>query len=585
MILTASFERRLPFGAAFSDSGTTFRFWALAHAEVRLEIRDRDPVLMERDAQGWFSKTIEAPAGARYRFHLPDGLSVPDPASRFQDGDIHGWSIVIDPARYDWKTADWKGRPWHEAVVYELHVGCFGGFNGVAEALPLLAELGITAIELMPIADFPGARNWGYDGVLPYAPDAAYGSPEELKSLIDQAHELGVMMILDVVYNHFGPDGNYIPAAAPEFFREDLHTPWGGAIDFRLPEVRSYFTENVLYWLEEYRFDGLRLDAVHAISEQDWIDETAAAVRASENGRHLHLILENEFNQQSHLAGEVDAQWNDDFHHVFHVLLTGEREGYYEDFVEDTAGKLARTLQDGFVYQGDPSPHQNGKPRGTPSDHLPPTAFVSFLQNHDQIGNRAFGDRLTTLAPPEGVEAATAALLLSPHIPMIFMGEEVASETPFLFFTDHEPELAEAVRNGRRKEFAKFAAFAGAEIPDPNAVTTFENSIPEPHSERAEARTALFRKLLAIRAAKITPGIPGCRSAGADVVGEKAVVSRWTMGDGAKLTLAINLADSRVPLPSLEGTVLFESPIGAADAARSGSLPGFSTVALLEPAA
>jgi malto-oligosyltrehalose trehalohydrolase len=585
--LTASFERPLPFGATLDQSRASFRFWAPAHPEVRLEIRDRDPIKMTRGADGWFSATVEAEAGARYRFHLPDGLTVPDPASRFQDGDIHGWSVLVDPKAYQWRTADWKGRPWHEAVVYELHAGCFGGFKGVMQALPLLAELGITAVELMPIADFPGARNWGYDGVLPYAPDAAYGTPEELKALIDRAHELGLMMLLDVVYNHFGPDGNYIGAYAPEAFRDDLKTPWGGAIDFRLPEVRSFFAENALYWLMEYRFDGLRFDAVHAISEQDFIDDMAAQIRAAEEeGFERHLILENEFNEQSHLAKDVDAQWNDDFHHVFHVALTSEKEGYYEDFADDLAGKLARALSEGFVYQGDPSPHQDGKPRGTPSAHLPPTAFVSFIQNHDQIGNRAFGDRLTTLAPPEGVEAATAALLLCPHVPMLFMGEEVASETPFLFFTDHNDELAQAVREGRRKEFAKFAAFAGAEIPDPNDPATFDMSIPEPHPTRAEGRTALIRGLLAIRAAEIAPRIPGASSLGAEPVGPKAAVARWRMGDGATLTLAVNLAEQPTPLPSeLAGPVLFETTPGAADAARAGELPGFTVVALMERAA
>ncbi|MFD1702264.1 malto-oligosyltrehalose trehalohydrolase [Methylopila henanensis] len=584
--MSAAFERKLPFGASVGADKTLFRFWAPAHPEVRLEIEGSDPVAMAPEDGGWFSAELPAPAGSRYRFHLPNGLAVPDPASRFQDGDIHGWSVVVDPKAYHWKTGGWTGRPWAETVVYELHVGCFGGFAGVAEALPLLAELGVTAVQLMPIADFPGARNWGYDGVLPYAPDAAYGTPDELKALIDRAHGLGLMVFLDVVYNHFGPDGNYIGAAAPTFFRDDLQTPWGGAIDFRLPEVRSYFTENTLYWLMEHRFDGLRLDAVHAISEQDWIDEMAAAVRATvEPGRHVHLILENEHNQQSHLAGDVDAQWNDDFHHVIHVLLTGEREGYYEDYVEDAAAKLARTLSEGFVYQGEPSPHLDGKPRGTPSGHLPPTAFISFLQNHDQIGNRAFGDRLTALADPRGVEAATAALLLIPHIPMIFMGEEVASETPFLFFTDHNDELAEAVRFGRRKEFAKFAAFAGAEIPDPNAASTFERSIPEPHPERAEERTALYRRLLALRAAKITPGVPGAKSAGAEPLGPKAAVARWELGDGSRLTVALNLAEEPASIAPIEGPVLFETTPGAADAARAGQLPGYATIALLESAA
>ncbi len=583
--MSSAFSRSLPLGATYDPAGTTFRFWAPAHPEVRLEIDGRDPKLMKSLADGWFELTLEVPADARYRYHLPDGLTVPDPAARFQDGDVHGWSVLVDARAYRWRASDWRGRPWREAVIYELHVGCFGGFAGVKQALPLLAKLGVTAVQMMPIADFPGERNWGYDGVLPYAPDAAYGTPDELKDLVDSAHEFGLMVMLDVVYNHFGPDGNYIGAYAPPVFRDDIETPWGGAIDFRLPQVRAYFTENVLYWLGEYRLDGLRLDAVHAISEADWIEEMAAAVRALEasEGRELHLVLENEHNEESHLAGDVDAQWNDDFHHVIHVLLTGEREGYYADYAEDTAEKLARSLADGFVYQGEVSPNL-GKPRGTKSGHLPPYAFVSFLQNHDQIGNRAFGDRLTSLAPPAGVEAATAALLLSPQVPMIFMGEEVASETPFLFFTDHEEPLAQAVRDGRRKEFAKFAAFAGEEIPDPNALGTFESSIPEPHATRAEARTALFQKLLAIRAAEISrrAAMPEVE---AKAIGPKAARATWRFEDGARLTLATNLADQTVDVAPLGGPVLFEIPPGAADGLRSGTLQGFATVAILESAA
>ncbi|GLK75204.1 malto-oligosyltrehalose trehalohydrolase [Methylopila jiangsuensis] len=583
--MTAAFARNLTFGAQFAPEATRFRFWAPAQNGVKLEVRGEPPTEMIRSEDGWFEETRNVPAGARYRFVLDDGLAVPDPASRLQDGDVHGWSVVVDPNAYAWETPDWRGRPWAQAVIYELHAGCFGGFDGVAEALPRLKALGITAVQLMPIADFPGVRNWGYDGVLPYAPDAAYGAPDQLKRLVDKAHALGLMMFLDVVYNHFGPDGNYIPAANPVFFRDDLQTPWGGAIDFRLPEVRRYFTENTLFWLMEYRFDGLRLDAVHAISEQDWIDEMAEAVRATvEPGRHVHLVLENEHNQQSHLAGEVDAQWNDDFHHVVHAALTGEREGYYADYAEDVGAKLARALSEGFVYQGEPSPHLDGRRRGTPSGHLPPTAFISFLQNHDQIGNRAFGDRLNALAAPEAVEAATAALLLIPQIPMLFMGEETASETPFLFFTDHEPDLAEAVRKGRRKEFAKFAAFAGAEIPDPNAVETFERSIPKPHPERAEARAALIARLLALRAAEIAPRIPGAVSEGAEAVGPAAAVARWRLGDGARLTLALNLVNEPASLAPVAGPILFETAPGAADALRAGTLPGRTTIALLERA-
>ncbi len=395
---------------------------------------------------------------------------------------------------------------------------------------------------------FPAEHNWGYDGVLPYAPDAAYGTPDELKTLIDTAHGLGLSVMLDVVYNHFGPDGNYLHAYAEQFFRDDLQTPWGVSIDFRKPQVRDYFIQNALYWLMEYRFDGLRFDAVHAISEPDFLDEMARTIRATvEPGRHVHLVLEHEGNKASHLApGLFDAQWTDDWHHCMHVLLTGEREGYYEDF-QDAARQLARAMAEGFVYQGDMSPH-HGEPRGEKSGHLPPTAFVVCLQNHDQIGNRAFGDRLTTLARPAALRAATTVLLLSPSIPMLFMGEEWGTKAPFLFFTDHNEELAKLVREGRRREFKKFAAFTDPArretIPDPNAATTFDASAPDASEATAGGHAAmmtLHRELLALRHHYVVPGIPGARSEGAEAIGPKAVVGRWRLGNGALLTIAVNL--------------------------------------------
>ena len=282
--------------------------------------------------------------GARYRYRLADGLAVPDPASRAQGRDVHDPSLVVDPRAYRWRHPDWRGRKWPETVLYELHAGSLGGFAGVAARLPDLAGLGITAVELMPVNDFPGQRNWGYDGVLPFAPDAAYGAPDELKALVDAAHGLGLMIFLDVVYNHFGPDGNYLAAYAPGFFRTDIATPWGAAIDFRRPEVRRFFIENALYWLMEYRFDGLRFDAVHAIAAPDWLDEMAAEVRATvEPGRHVHLVLEHDGNVADHLRQGFDAQWNDDAHHVLHVLLTGEADGYYADYAE-RAGRAPGAL-------------------------------------------------------------------------------------------------------------------------------------------------------------------------------------------------------------------------------------------------
>jgi maltooligosyltrehalose trehalohydrolase len=527
---------------------------------------------MTREAGGWYHATLTASAGTRYQFVLPDGLHVPDPASRMQDKDVHGPSIVVDPEEYDWRVADWTGRPWHEAVVYELHAGTMGGFDGIRRVLPELQRLGVTHVELMPIADFPGRRNWGYDGVLPFAPDRAYGTPDELKALIDAAHELGLCVMLDVVYNHFGPDGAYPHVYARPFFRDDIKTPWGSAIDFRRPEVRDYFIQNAVYWLEEYRFDGLRFDAVHAISEEDFLTDLARIVRGRvEPGRRIALVLEHEGNRSSLLGGppKFDAQWADDFHHCLHVLLTGENEGYYADF-QDPARQLARVLAEGFAYQGELT--QSGQPRGEPSAHLPATAFVICLQNHDQIGNRALGERLTTLADRPALDAATALLLLTPFVPMLFQGEEWGSTSPFLYFTDHNQELAAAVREGRRAEFRHFAAFQNeasrARIPDPNAPSTFAASAPE---RTDPARFDLIRHLLTLRRERIVPGIPGCRSTGAELLGQGAVRAGWRLGGGRELTLAINLGPAAVDPRLPQGDPLYASPDAAPDRLPAGS--------------
>ncbi|GGC14441.1 malto-oligosyltrehalose trehalohydrolase [Oxalicibacterium flavum] len=603
--MMSSFDRfTYSFGAQVQGAGRVlFRLWAPGAEQVAL-ILDGDTLHRMGPVQhGWFETRIGCAPGTRYQFEITrkDGhtLRVADPASRAQDGDVHGASIVTDLNDYHWQYPLWQGRPWHETVLYELHVGACGGFEGVTRQLPALAALGITAIELMPVADFPGPRNWGYDGVLPYAPDAAYGSPAQLKALIDTAHGLGMMVFLDVVYNHFGPEGNYLGAYAQDFFRGDVHTPWGEAIDFRRREVRDFFTENALYWLREYRFDGLRFDAVHAIGEQDWLQEMGQRVR-SEFGheRHVHLVLEHDDNAARLLGrsaeGPFDAQWNDDGHHVLHALLTGESDHYYRDYSEQPADKLARCLAEGFVYQGEPSPFRNGTPRGEPSGHLPPSAFVLFLQNHDQIGNRAFGDRLTTLARPSALRAAMALLLLSPQIPLLFVGEEFGSRTPFLYFTSYDDEgLATAVRDGRRQEFAGFAAFADEaqrqKIPDPNALQTFEDSIPR-HADDAGQWHAWLHALLAIRMTQLVPHLPGCRTLGAQAIGDAAVAARWRLGNGAVLAVAVNLADTpvRVAADTIARTggadLLFETE-GALAALGRDTLPPDSFIALLEPAA
>lgn len=582
--------RDLPFGASLLPSGKTrFRFWAPAQNHVAVEVDRLPAVAMEAVGEGWFEAEVACGAGTSYRYRLANGLAVPDPASRAQADDVHGPSLVVDPHSYGWRNTGWRGRPWHETVLYELHAGTFGGFAGVQAALPRLAELGVTAVELMPVNDFPGRRNWGYDGVLPFAPDRSYGTPDELKALVDSAHGIGLMMFLDVVYNHFGPDGNYLSAYAPPFFRDDIATPWGAAIDFRRPEVRRYFTENAVYWLHEYRFDGLRFDAVHAISEADWLDEMAAEVRRSvEPGRYVHLVLEHDGNVADHLRRDFDAQWNDDAHHVLHAMLSGECDGYYADYAGEPAQRLARALSEGFVYQGDASAYRKGEPRGTPSSDLPPTAFVLFLQNHDQIGNRPFGDRLATHVEAGVLEAAIALQLLCPHVPMIFMGEEDASAMPFLYFTDHAGDLADAVREGRRREFAGFKGFAPGEgtasIPDPNDPATFEKSRPAPHATQGAARRRLYRELLAIRHQALAPRLAGARSIGAVAAGSSSVVARWRLGDGSTLVLASNLGQEPATIEAVRGDLLFESRAGAANDALAGRLAGATTIALLQAA-
>ncbi len=589
--MTTRYAQQLSFGATLVDANRTrFRLFAPAQESVSIEFADGPTIAMTSKGDGWFEAEGDCAAGTRYRYRVATGEAVPDPASRAQAEDVHGWSLVIDPQTYEWRNGGWRGRPWHETVIYELHCGLLGGFAGVAAALPQLAKLGITAVELMPVNDFPGRRNWGYDGVLPFAPDTSYGSPADLKALVDNAHDLGLMIFLDVVYNHFGPDGNYLALYAPSIFRADMHTPWGASIDFRCKEVRRFFTENALYWLMEYRFDGLRFDAVHAISESDWLDEMAAAVRANFGPeRHVHLILENDGNIASHLHGDFDAQWNDDAHHVLHVLLTSENEGYYVDYADAPAEKLAKSLSEGFVYQGEPSKHRDGERRGTSSAGLPPTAFVFFLQNHDQIGNRAFGERLTVLSDPEALEAATALQLLAPHIPLIFMGEEEASQTPFLFFSDYQGDLAAAVREGRRREFARFAAFADParreKIPDPVQPDTFDASIPQPDPKLKAQRVDLYRHLLKLRHDEIMPRLPGARAEGAVAVSDAAVLADWRMGDGSHLILAVNLGHEPAEMSVPPAPLLFESRSDAARALHAGTLPARSTVALLEPAA
>lgn len=562
---------KMPFGAELGRDGTRFRLWAPDAQSVSLKLSgnagEREIPLQAND-EDWCVATVDgAPAGTRYQFRINGDLLVPDPASRFQPEDVHGASEVIDPASYTWSDGDWRGQPWEKVVLYELHVGTFtpeGTFAGVIERLDHLRDLGVTAIELMPVADFIGARGWGYDGVYLYAPDARYGRPEDLKRLVDEAHARGLMVFLDVVYNHFGPAGNYLHVYAREhFFNWERETPWGAAINFeRSRVVRDFYLHNVLYWLDEYHFDGLRFDAVHAIkdpSEPDILDEIAEAVHARMgDDRHVHLVLENEENEAHRLRRDANhrpltftAQWNDDIHHAFHTLLTGESKGYYQDYSDAPMDHLLRCLTTGFSYQGQPSKVRKGGGRGEPSGELPPLAFVNHLQNHDQIGNRAFGDRISELAPTEGIAAVTAILLLAPQIPMLFMGQEWGTKRPFQFFCDLGPELEDAVRDGRRREFAAFPEFADPKarerIPDPTAESTYHASmldwseVTDPEHQRM---LDLHKDLLALRISEIVPRLantPGSAATLAWNEGDAFLVS-WQLGDGSMLHLLANLS-------------------------------------------
>ncbi|EPJ76718.1 Alpha amylase, catalytic region [Pseudomonas sp. CFII64] len=587
-------EKNWRHGAVLLDSDNTrFALWAPDAQQVSVELQDGQSLAMLAQDEGWFAIEARCPAGTQYRYKIDGDMEVPDPASRAQASDVHSPSIVVDPRSYAWQNSQWQGRPWHEAVIYEVHVGVLGGYAGVETHLERLAGLGVTAIELMPIAQFPGTRNWGYDGVLPYAPQSSYGTPDELKHLIDTAHGFGLMVILDVVYNHFGPDGNYLGVYAKGFFREDVHTPWGNSIDFRRREVRDYFIDNALMWLEEYRFDGLRMDAVHAINDSSFLTEFAATVHERiPKPRHVWLNLENEFNQASLLEQGFDAQWNDDGHNTLHVLLTGETDAYYSDFAHEATAKLARLLSQGFVYQGESTRH--GHARGEASGHLPPSAFVLFLQNHDQIGNRAFGERLSQISHGPALKATTALLLLSPMIPLMFMGDEWAASEPFLFFTDHHGELADAVREGRRGEFADFPAFADEEkrehIPDPNEPATFEACKPAFDAVYLETDIGadhhswleLYRQLLEIRHREIMPRLQGAQALGCDVLSEGAVSARWRMGDGTQLRIDLNLSEHAVTAPKWHpASVLFETLPHAAELSRRGTLNPYTAIVSL----
>ncbi|MEB2232846.1 malto-oligosyltrehalose trehalohydrolase [Xanthomonas campestris pv. campestris] len=565
------------------DGQVRFALWAPDAHTVEVIFDSGERAALQRQDDGFFSGVVACALDARYRYRVDGQTPVPDPASRWQPDGVHGSSAVQRVDGYHWTHTQWQGRPWDEAVIYELHVGACGGYAGVQAQLPQLAAMGITAIELMPLSAFPGAHNWGYDGVLPYAPAEAYGTPDELKALIDAAHGHGLMVLLDVVYNHFGPDGNYLGSYASAFFNEDKPTPWGAAIDFRKPPVQRYFLDNALMWLHEYGFDGLRLDAVHAITPNAFLDTLRETIEASLPARrHVHLVLENEANQASQLDRGYTAQWDDDFHNALHVLLTGEEEGYYAAFADQPTQHLARVLGEGFAYQGQPDPR--GHVRGEPSGTLPPHKFVIFAQNHDQIGNRACGERLSVLVSPQRLRAALALTALTPMIPLFFMGEPWGATQPFLFFTDFGPPLDDAVREGRRREFAHFAAFADPAkretIPDPNSHATFAASRAPiedaAHGDGAQW-AAWFQALLGVRRQWLVPGLAQARALRASVLADGAVTATWEL-PGGLWHIAFNVGAEAVPLPPLRGRVAHAENV----AADAQTLPTDSFIAWYE---
>ena len=603
----ASRAHRNSHGAEIDTNGSVrFRLWAPVHERIELLIDgEQEPLAMKLTPGGWHELvTDRAGAGARYRFRLPNGLCVPDPASRFQPEDVHQASEVIDPKAYAWRDLEWTGRSWEEAVVYELHIGTFtpeGTFRAAIDKLDHLVDVGVTAIEIMPVADFPGRRNWGYDGVLLYAPDSTYGRPEDLKALIDAAHARGLMVFLDVVYNHFGPEGNYLASYAPSLFTERHKTPWGAAINYdgeASAAVRDFMVENALYWIHEFSFDGLRLDAVHAIADDSpthILTELAQRVRGAVTGRQVHLILENDENEAKRLVRDAGgaplyytAQWSDDVHHALHTAATGESSGYYVAYRGETE-KLGRALAEGFAFQGEFMEYR-GRPRGESSKELPPLAFIAFIQNHDQIGNRAFGERIRAIASDDAVRAIAAVYLLSPQVPMLFMGEEWGSRQPFPFFCDFTGDLADAVRNGRREEFKRFPEFQDEasrnRIPDPLAEKTFLSAKlrwDELGKAEGTAWRNWYRRVLAVRRKRLIPllaQIPG--PAGEyQILGEGALVVRWKLTDGGDLVLAANLSDTSIagfPLPWRD-LIWHEGPT-----AEAGCLGPWSVHWSLEPA-
>jgi maltooligosyltrehalose trehalohydrolase len=563
------------FGAIPAAHGFLFRVWAPEATRVTLhlssarhggrisifdlppaKIENRDPTPVSARRQVREICVPDAEPGDRYAYSLADRDPLPDPASRFQPDGVHGWSEIVDPRHFRWTDGDWRGLDARRAVIYELHVGTFtseGTFRGAMTRLPCLRDLGVTAIELMPVGDFAGARNWGYDGVALFAPSRAYGRPDELRAFVDAAHRHGLAVIFDVVYNHLGPEGAYLPAFSPPFQTTSRETPWGAAVNLDGPGsdvVRQLLIDNALHWVHEYHADGLRLDATHSLFDSGtphFVAELAAAVHRAPERRTLvyaedHRNLATLIEDRSHGGWGLDGVWADDFHHVVRRMVAGDAHGYYQDF-RGTAGELATIFRHGWLFTGQTSRHM-GEPRGTQAAHVPLRKSVICIQNHDQIGNRALGDRLNHAVDEASWRAATTLLLTAPMTPLLFMGQEWAASSPFAFFTDFEPRLGEDVVAGRRREFAAFPEFAGAaaqRIPSPQAESTFESSKLR-WDERASGQharsLALHRRLLDMRAAHASLSGSEGATCEAEAIGDDALAFvRSAPGDDSYLVV------------------------------------------------
>jgi maltooligosyltrehalose trehalohydrolase len=590
------------------DGSTRFAVWAPNARTVDVAIEQDGAVRtvrLDRAAEGVHRGIVPGvPPGTDYRYRLDGGPARPDPVSRWRPAGVHGPSRVLDPDDFAWSDARWRGQETADLLIYELHVGTFsrpGTFDGVIERLPALRDLGITALELMPVAEFPGGRNWGYDGVSPYAVQSTYGGPNGLKRLVDAAHRAGLAVLLDVVYNHLGPEGNYLHDFGP-YFSDRYRTAWGEGFNLDGPdsdEVRRYVVDNAVYWVGEYHLDGLRLDAADRIVDLGPIhiaEELGAAVHAvgEAAGRRTLVIAEIDANDPRWVKGRdvggygLDAHWSDDFHHAVHVALTGERSGYYADFTQP--GAVARVLERRYVNDGRYSPHRRRR-HGRSAEDVPADRFVVAIQNHDQTGNRARGERLASLVPPAALRVAAALLLLSPYVPLLFMGEEHGETNPFLYFVSHgDPGLIEAVRHGRREEFAAFA-WAG-DVPDPQAEETFEAS--RPRWQRAESgegarMLSLYRDLIRLRRREpaLRPGAAAVRVRHDEAAGWVAV--RYDKEETV-LETVFNLSPEAcaVPLERRDDWALALSTDapgygGQGKAALAGSevgLPGYAAVLL-----